>query len=251
MTAPPVTTAGADLLVLCYHAVRPAPECHLDVSERAFRQQIELLLAKGYSGATFYDAVTDPPSARTMAVTFDDGDRSVLDRAFPILVEHGLPATVFVATHVIGQPGALTADELRLLAQCGWEIGSHTVSHELLTELDEEQLERELRESRHELERLLGRPCRSLAYPFGAADARVIAAAEAAGYRTACVLSGRLSAPSALAWPRVGVGADDGSVVFRIKTAPLIRRVRGSVVGEPLSVIARKLRPSQRERVAA
>lgn len=241
----------ADVLVLCYHAVRKAPVCELDVSERALRSQVELLLRKGYRGSTFCEALIAPAAPRTLAVTFDDGDRSVFDAAFPLLAELGLPATLFVATHTIGAPGGLAADELRELAAAGWEIGSHTVSHERLTELGERDLDVELRESRTCLEGLLGQPCRSLAYPFGAADARVIAAAEDAGYVAACVLSGRFASPSLLAWPRVGVASDDELSIFRVKTAPLVRRVRGSVVGESLNVLARKLRHSQRERAAA
>ena len=240
-----------DLLVLCYHAVQEAPVTALDVSESALRKQLELLLAKGYCGSTFAAAVGGAVGARTLAVTFDDGHRSVLERAFPLLSELGMPATVFVPTSLVGQPGALSWDELRELARAGWEIGSHTVSHAMLTQASEDELANELRESRESIERELDQPCHSLAYPYGEADARVIAAAEAAGYRAACVLSGRLASSSVLAWPRVGVGPADGDVVFRIKTAPLVRRMRGSRLGEPLNVIVRKLRNGQREHVAA
>jgi peptidoglycan/xylan/chitin deacetylase (PgdA/CDA1 family) len=39
--------------------------------------------------------------------------------------------------------------------------------------------------SRAEIEAITGEPCRTFAYPFGAHDARVRAAAEAAGYELA------------------------------------------------------------------
>jgi len=248
---PPAPPNGAtDLLVLCYHGVRPRPAHPLDVSLPAFRRQIELLLGKGYEPATFLEAVTAPPRARTLAVTLDDGDRSVVDHALPILSELGVPATAFVPLDAVAPPGSLTVDELRMLLAAGWEIGSHTVTHEDLTELDDRDLERELRVSREQLERLLGRPIRSLAYPFGEADDRVIAAAKEAGYVAACLLDGRFAAASLLAWPRVGVGPHDGTVVFRIKTAPVVRRARGSVVGEPINLLLRKLRRFQRAHAA-
>ena len=61
-----------------------------------------MLVRRGYHGATFERAVTAPPSSRTLAVTFDDGYRSVLTHARPILERLGLPATVFVPTDFVG-----------------------------------------------------------------------------------------------------------------------------------------------------
>ena len=70
----------------------------------------------------------------------------------------------------------LSWDELRRLQDAGWEIGSHACSHPYLTRLGDDELERELGESRRRLETELGRPCRSLAYPYGDHDERVVRA---------------------------------------------------------------------------
>jgi peptidoglycan/xylan/chitin deacetylase (PgdA/CDA1 family) len=61
-------------------------------------------------------------------------------------------------------------------------IGSHGVMHEHLTRLSDEELRRELSESKQELEDELGRPCPEFAYPYGEHDERVRAAVRAAGY---------------------------------------------------------------------
>lgn len=58
-------------------------------------------------------------------------------------------------------------DGVRALERAGMGIGSHTHSHRVLQTLDERELELELAGSRHELERQLGRPVRSIAYPVG------------------------------------------------------------------------------------
>ena len=76
-------------------------------------------------------------------------------------------------------------DALRGLAERGIEIGSHTVSHPHLPLLGDVEVQRELRESRKQIEDELRRPCRFLAYPFGDEDARIRAASAAAGYEAA------------------------------------------------------------------
>jgi peptidoglycan/xylan/chitin deacetylase (PgdA/CDA1 family) len=68
------------------------------------------------------------------------------------------------------------------------DIGSHTRTHRVLQTLPDSDLDDELRGSRLEVEREVGRPCRSLAYPVGYAildDRRLVAAVERAGYQVA------------------------------------------------------------------
>ena len=125
-----------------------------------------------------------------MAVTFDDGHASVLDQALPMLARHGFVGTVFPRLDVLGSPGSLSQPGLEALVAAGWEVGSHTLTHRNLTTLDDAELERELAGSKRELEALLGRPCRSIAYPRGDADERVLAAAAAAGYEAGAALYG-------------------------------------------------------------
>lgn len=77
----------------------------------------------------------------------------------------------------------LRADEIRLLAHSGFEIGFHTLRHYNLLALPAEKLEAALREGRTEIEQVIGRPLRVIAYPHGAADGRVAFAAKAAGFQ--------------------------------------------------------------------
>lgn len=48
-------------------------------------------------------------------VTFDDGYLDVYQNAFPILKKKGIPAAVFVCSHLVGTSGLLVHDELYLL----------------------------------------------------------------------------------------------------------------------------------------
>jgi len=169
-------------------------------------------------------------TASSFHVTFDDAFRSVA-RALPLLEGLGVPATVFacsgyaddgrplevpeLAEDIRSYPDALATmgwDSLRDLAGRGLEIGSHTVSHPHLPRLDDAELRRELEESRARIADELRRPCRFLAYPFGDDDARVRAAAEAAGYEAAFALPGPDDRIDRFAVPRVGVYRGRGEV---------------------------------------
>ncbi len=236
----------APTLVLCYHGI--SPTWSEAVAPDQLRAQLEMLLARGYRAVPFSQAVLSPPG-RAFAVTFDDGYRSVAEHALPVLERLNMPATVFVPTGFVSDaascaraawPGTdhwLTtphADELapmswvelRVLVEHGWEIGSHSRTHARLPQIDDAKLKEELNASREELEDRLGRPCTTLAYPYGEADDRVVAAAAAAGYQAACTLTARFEAAHPLAWPRVGVYRRDRPAVFRVKASPTVRQLR-------------------------
>lgn len=238
-----------DVLVLCYHAVSPTWEAPLSVTPTRLEHQLRSLLRRGYRGATFQDALIGPPHRRTLVVTFDDAYRSVLERALPILAGLGLPATVFVPTGFAGDdmpmawPGIdqwlggihepellpLGWPELRELADQGWEIGSHTVSHPKLTQLDDRRLAAELGDSKRACEEAMGAPCPSIAYPYGDVDARVVHAAREAGYSHGAALPAELHGSRPLEWPRVGVYHVDSPWRFALKASRGVRSLRSSL----------------------
>ncbi len=239
----------SDVLVLCYHAISPDWPAALSTTPERFEQQLEMFVRRGYTGATFEQALTAPPARRTLAVTFDDAFRSVLDLALPIMRRLGLPGSIYVPTDHPGTPGpmawegtdrwvggpherelrCLGWDELCGLADEGWEVGSHTRSHPHLTRLDDDGLTDELEGSRSLCEQHLGRECTSLAYPYGDVDRRVIEATQRAGYRVAAALpEGRFSPGEMLDWPRVGVYHGDDLRRLRLKASVPLRRLRAS-----------------------
>jgi peptidoglycan/xylan/chitin deacetylase (PgdA/CDA1 family) len=236
-----------DAIVLCYHALSPTWEADLSTTPERFERQIAMLHARGYRGATFTELVTSPPSGRVVAVTFDDAYRSVIELARPILDHFELPATVFVPTDFIDseQPMRWTGidrwldgpherelmpmswAQLRTLAETGWEIGSHTVTHPHLTRLDDATLKDELTRSKATCEQMIG-SCSSLAYPYGDVDGRVVAATSRAGYRVAAALPSRTHSCEPLEWPRVGIYHKDGDTRFRLKVSPTLLLLRRS-----------------------
>jgi peptidoglycan/xylan/chitin deacetylase (PgdA/CDA1 family) len=217
----------------------------LSISAERFEEQLTALLRRGYVPKTFSAAVRDGGNGRTLAVTFDDGYRSVIQLALPVLSRLGAPATVFVPTDFVGTgrpmswPGIdrwlggpherelvpMDWDELRGLQDAGWEIGSHSRSHPRLTRVSDNELSQELGSSRQTLEERLGVPCRSIAYPYGDVDRRVARAAGAAGYEAGGGLAPYGLGARPLRWPRVGVYREDSDRRFALKVSRLARRV--------------------------
>lgn len=225
-----------DVLVLCYHAVSTRWPADLSVAPDAFEAQIEHLLRRGYSATTFSRAVEERGNGRQLAITFDDGFQSVHDLAFPVLQRLGVPATLYVPTSFIEPPRPLawdgtdewlgteferelmpmSWDGVRELRDAGWEIGAHSHTHPRLTQVDDVQLADELERSRAICAERLGEPCRSIAYPYGDVDARVVAAARSAGFATGAALPEAPEHPEPLAWPRLGV--------YRYETLSRVKR---------------------------
>ena len=241
-----------DTLILCYHGISESWPSPSAVPAERLERQLHHVLERGYRGVTFSEAVLSRPRGKTVAVTFDDAYRSVGEHAVPLLSRLGLPGTLFVPTTWVGRDtpmawegiahyvgGAherellpLSWAEIASLSNAGWEIGSHTRSHPDLTTLEDNALEAELAGSRADLEERLDRPCHSIAYPYGVLDARVVRAAEQAGYRAGASLPVRVHRPRALEWPRVGVYCNDTDTRFRAKASPRLRWLIGSPRGE-------------------
>lgn len=254
----------SDLLLLCYHAVSERWPASLSVTPGQFQAHVSSLAGRGYAGVTLSEAIAGPTAPRAVAITFDDAYRSVIELAFPILSEAGFTASVFAPTSFISTeepmswPGVdqwlatehreelvpMSWEELTTLADAGWEVGSHSRSHARLTELEQATLDAELRESRERIENRLARPCRSLAYPYGVHDERVIESARRAGYTAgAGTLPGRLRPPTGpLNWPRIVVNHPDSLRRFRAKTSRLTRLVKSSPAWDQVAAARRGVR---------
>jgi peptidoglycan/xylan/chitin deacetylase (PgdA/CDA1 family) len=106
----------------------------------------------------------------------------------------------------------LSWDEIRTLNARGFEIGSHTLEHPILTQIEPEMVASELQESKRIIERHTGRECRFFAYPNGGpADISrdVVNEVHRAGYEFAFTVTGRLPCrdTNPLLLDRVYIGA--------------------------------------------
>jgi peptidoglycan/xylan/chitin deacetylase (PgdA/CDA1 family) len=190
-------------VILGYHGIGDC-DLRLDLSRlqvppQQFRRHVHLLADAGFRFMTVSQAAdalcAHPPATGIAVVTFDDGLANNLTTALPVLQEIGAPATVYVACDFIGghNPwigrggGGEMLDEtgIRSLAQGGWEIGAHTLSHPDMSLLDYDRCRAEIDGSRRILEEITGGPVDTFAYPFGRYGESAVAAVADSGMRAA------------------------------------------------------------------
>lgn len=215
--------------ILTYHQIAPAPGAgaafrSLYVSPERFRSQMRWLKRLGWRGVSMSELMPylrGEAVGRVVGITLDDGYRNNLSSALPVLQEMSFTATCYVVSgqlggsntwdHDIGvEPAALmSAQEVQAWSAAGMEVGSHTHGHVRMPELNEREVDEQLRGSRQALEDLLGQPVRQFCYPFGQYCAEQVQQVRAAGYEAATTTHrGRVH------------GGDD---VFQLRRIPIVR----------------------------
>jgi peptidoglycan/xylan/chitin deacetylase (PgdA/CDA1 family) len=165
-------------LFVTFHGIGATPD-HVPAEERPYWMP-EAHFRKFIAGAQETASSADI----RIVTTFDDGNRSDIDIAAPILADHGLRGIFFPCSGRIGRQGYLTADDIRALNAEGFEVGSHGVDHVSWRGLGAGALTREVAQSKAAIEEVLGREIASAALPFGAYDAATLLALRKIGYRT-------------------------------------------------------------------
>jgi peptidoglycan/xylan/chitin deacetylase (PgdA/CDA1 family) len=162
---------------------------------------------------------------RSVLVTFDDGDRSVLERALPIMAARGCPGVMFVPIVTVGRKKAFDDagqpldpicdwDDLHALEAGGISVQSHGVDHVAFSELEPKQIAEELVASKAMLEEKLSKRVETFAFPYGDGGkdpAEVTRALRTAGYAAACLYGGGpvvLPGADRYRLSRLAIGAD-------------------------------------------
>ena len=228
-------------LALAYHGVAEVPLDQdpdaLFVAPGELRRQIARLREWGYRLVSFGELageVAGGGGTGSAALTFDDGLVDNLEALAPLLAEVGAPATVFVVSGWLGRPHPaarwtriVTDEELRALRAAGIEIGAHSITHPDLSALGYEQARVELAASKQQLEEVLGEPVEVAAYPFGRANKQTARACRDAGFRAACVATGRGDWADQYRLPRQDMENGSTLLGLRLKRAgryePLMR----------------------------
>ena len=189
-----VLSVTKSFLALMYHelGVPGQPACDPSpgylryvVPVDEFRKQLEILRDEGIRGCSLTEMLEGGAApASGIAITFDDGCQTDLSVAAPMLREAQFGATFFVVPGFLGRPGYLTADGVRSLAEQGFEIGSHGMTHRFLTTLEPRELEEELSASRRALGGMSGAEVGHLSCPGGRWNPAVADGALAQGYRS-------------------------------------------------------------------
>ena len=173
------------ITALCYHEVTPDRKNDImNVMPDVFRRHIREFKEAGYTfihvgDLRNYAAGLTPLPEKALLITFDDGYADNYNYAYPILREEQATGTFFVVSSAIGKDNRMTAGQLQEMQANGMKIGSHTVNHENLTDMNAKEIDFELRTSKETLEKILGEPVYALAYPAGKINETVLEKAKA------------------------------------------------------------------------
>ncbi|MHC4445673.1 MAG: polysaccharide deacetylase family protein [Planctomycetota bacterium] len=167
--------------------------------DTVFEQQMAHLHQSGYIALDFDDylnirAGKMQQPEKAVIITIDDGYLSSYTMAYPALKKYGLKATVFVAPEpdehtrqlVEGVDDFLTDEQMREMADNNIAIQSHTLTHCILTDMDDRAAEHELNESRQRISKITHRPVDHIAIPRAGYSRRIKRLVKLAGYKTAC-----------------------------------------------------------------
>ena len=159
--------------ILCYHSIGQEEWGVNDVTPAQFRRHIELALNAGYRFVPASEIARTGGGEKDLAITFDDGLRSVLTEAAPILKEYGLPWTFFPVSewsderHWFGENFILSWRDIEALLAGGAEMGSHSATHPDFGRIGLDQMVDELGGSRDLFQKRLGFAPETFAIPLG------------------------------------------------------------------------------------
>ncbi len=211
--------AGA-CVVLYYHGV---PRQYRDRFER--QMQIASRLAKPVD---LRHIGSLPANTRAVAITFDDALESFLENAAPGLMRLRIPVTVFAVADALGSKPkwgesyyspderVMSAEQLRHLPDL-ITVGSHTLTHAILTRLDSDAAIQEIAGSRAKLEGLLNRSVTLFSFPFGVFNASTVRQCREAGYERVFTTEHVLAVANQFVVGRVAADPWDWPLEFRLK----------------------------------
>jgi peptidoglycan/xylan/chitin deacetylase (PgdA/CDA1 family) len=185
-------------VILCYHGVShgAAPEV---VAVDTFRRQLDLLFERfpvvpvADLVASIGGSVAEP---LPVSITFDDGYQNVLEHALPLLRSRGLHATAYVLPGLWGRTASWPSDapveeralwdeaDAKAWVDEGMGLGSHGLTHIDLSTAPIEVIDREIGDSKRELETSVG-SIDGFCYPWGRSSEVARERVEQAGYRYA------------------------------------------------------------------
>lgn len=205
--------------VLIYHHINPHAGDTVTVTPEVFAAQMEFLREEGYQTLSVDELMESiqgggNSSAKTVAITFDDGWLDNYLYALPVLTEYRFKATFFLITarvdaasdcgrmHGTEIPDHETSKRLILGGEAGkvvldwnsvrelaahklFRFYSHSVNHQRCADLPIDELESELTGSKDRLESELGKECDYFCWPYGSFSCEGLKVVAKAGYKGA------------------------------------------------------------------
>ena len=194
--------------------------------EKMFAGQMKYLFKHGYQTVSVRDLINYaeqqiPAKDKKICITFDDGYESFYTHGFPVLQKYNFTAIVFLIAGCINKTclwakdsePTLKTEQIKEMAEAGIDFGSHSLSHRSLVGLSAEELEKEVKESKTVLEKLLGKQIESFSYPYGAFNEAVKKMVQQ-HYKVAFSTKKGVSDIRGFALPRIDINNDKILPVF-------------------------------------
>ncbi len=204
--AQPPAPGEASVIVLLYHQFVPAgtklsPKLQWTMQADIFESEMKYIHDNGYHVVPMSDVLAFIHHEKTLpagsvCLTFDDGYKSPLVFAKPILDRYGYPWTFFIYPQFVNETpsnnykGAVSWPELVQLQKEGVDIECHSMTHPILTKKGSKSpeqyaawLENETAGAKKILEQHMGKTITCFAYPYGEWNKQVQAAVIAAGFQ--------------------------------------------------------------------
>ncbi|MEH7652103.1 polysaccharide deacetylase family protein [Bacillus safensis] len=177
-----------ELPILMYHSISSGNS--LRVPKNEFASHMKWLKDNDYvtlSPEEAYRVFTtnSKPSKKSVLITFDDGYTDNYTKAFPVLKQYGMKATIFMIEQSIGCPNHLTDEQMDEMMAHGISIESHTIHHLELNRLSKQQQEEELKGSKTFFDQRFSQRTRMVSYPVGRYNEETLKLAKEAGYQMA------------------------------------------------------------------
>jgi peptidoglycan/xylan/chitin deacetylase (PgdA/CDA1 family) len=199
-----------EIPVLMYHQVvektPAASKYNIHVTRMDLEKQLRSLRARGFQPVTFEDLLTRRIPDKPVILTFDDGYENNYGQLFPLLRQYGMKAVVYILGNrkhrnnfwdiPQGEPEAalLKDSQIREMSESGLvEFGAHSLNHARLTQLKPQAVQKEVEGSKQSIEKLLGKPVLSFAYPYGLYNEPIKKITKEAGYRFGIAVKGRFT----------------------------------------------------------
>ncbi len=188
-----VSIASAEQIpILMYHNIQIAPKGARKVAKDLFCpppyfwSHLLYIQQAGYQTVTFKDVRNHRfADKKKIILTFDDGLASQWD-AYDELLKRNMVGVFFPVLRTTERNKKyLSSDLLKIMARTGMEIGSHTMTHPVLSRISLKKVEYEVKESKLALEKITGKEVITLCYPYGRYNNKVMQIAESAGYQYA------------------------------------------------------------------
>ncbi len=176
--------------ILMYHSIDNSNSV-ISITPAKFKSQMCFFRDSGYKVISLNEIILSikdrqPFMEKAVVITFDDGFKNLYTEAFPILQECGFVATVFLTTNYVGKssnwPGQpdfikpqplLSWGEIIEMSKYGIEFGAHTLNHPYLPQINLEDAEHEILQSKVEIEDRIQKSVEFFAYPYGFFDKNI------------------------------------------------------------------------------